>query len=185
MEKMMDLESIKGKIGLPNQSGFKQLIYNTLSQTLVVELDVFPQANNLPLTRLYYRSINSKSYKLIGNPTSSTSFRNPITSPISPTLIFSAWNVSGTFEKICSYDFLKDEITDLILHSDIVPPLKYKRCWVSSLLNFDINTTKIDIILAIEVQESWLSTAVSYYLSEMNWQNKSITILTKLEAVFY
>lgn len=181
----MDLESINVKIDIPSQSGFRQLIYNNLSQIIVVELDVFPQVNNLPSTRLYYRSINSNSYKLIGNPISSTSFRNPIISSISPTLIFSVWNVSGTFEKVCSYDFIKDEITDLILQSDIVPPLKYKRCWISSLLNFDVNTTKIDIILAIEVQESWLSTAVSYYLSEMNWQNKSITILTKLEAVFY
>lgn len=181
----MDLEQIKNELGVPANSSFSHLVYNQPSQTIVIELVLLSQTSSLPLTRLYYRKLESNTYKMIGSPEDSTSYRNPISSSTSPTLIFSVWGIDGAFQKVCSYNLIDETMSDLLLSSDILSPVDCKRCWISTLLSFNKEAEKIYAVMAIEVSRNLLTTEVNYFCCEVSWRSKSVQILTRLDGVFF
>lgn len=181
----MDLSEVKSMIGVPAESSFSQLLYSSSARTLIVEMVLLPQQGKLPLSRLFYRREDFTQYKVITETDDSLTHKSPVVSPSSPILLFSVWNIDGFFQGINAFNLMEETSSRLISVSDLVPPVRCRRIWVSTLLNFDWKLEQLFVVTGIEFRSNIMSTRIEYHLSRIDLREGSVTLITKLDATFF
>jgi hypothetical protein len=150
-------------IGIPPGYGFKRLLFNPPTQTIIVHVEA---VRHWRPERLYLRSVASERYTAIGSPGDMISQECPVTSNSQPLLAYIAirhkFDVdaggeerhSGNWESLNLVNLMDGTDRSMVDFRTIGFPTEVTRGWVASLLSFGSGPHLLHVVCALQKSES-------------------------------
>ena len=138
--------------GIPAGYAAQRLLYNTVSEALIVEMR---SLNQRPSGRLFVRRKDAEAYEQIGDPSEIVSYESPVTCEKHPIIVFNSKESSEEghgrhWAGVYSYNLNTKELFLCIAKGSLVIPEPHLRSWITELISLSDDAETLYCNLAIE-----------------------------------
>lgn len=171
--------------GLPEHGTFLRLLYNEVSETLIVAFQ--QEFENKRFTEgLYYRHRLSDTYVPVPGADTEIHYGDPLSCAKAPRIIFNVtrWNDNGgDWESVSSLNLLTHELRREITKADLQEP-GFERVWISSLISAREDASAVFCDAAFEQRLPSGNAMVHYRLCELQLTQPKLIEIAPLPQVF-
>ena len=173
------------EIGLPNGHGFPELAYHYPTGYIIAHTR--PLESRLPAARLSIRRIGESHYSPVGDFPPAISVSSFALSPKLPLLYFitSEWKdyvngpPGGDWDSLYRF-FLDTRCCEVVARrGELVPPNSYQSAWLCEILSVSDDGCNLYCKAALRGVKP-----IDYCLSEFSTNDRKLSPISKLEAVF-
>lgn len=179
--------------GIPDGYTVSNLLYNSASETLVLELkgmktDCFPK-------RLFTRHRTAERYELVGNPDDDISFESPVTSEKQPIVVFnvkrfskaSNGNYGGAdWQGVYCLDLTSKEVHACVSKENFVLPAPYdERGWVSHVRGVSDDGAYAYVVVGLGRRTSEKEVVYDYHMAKIELKSRTLELISHLKNTFF
>lgn len=167
--------------GVPEGYSFCRLLYNAVSETVIVELQKHDR------TWLIARHKNKEDYDTIGNPPDDISYESAVTCDNKPILIFNSIQRTesggGFWQGVYIFDILTQELTPCVSKENFIPPNPYKGGWIANILSLSDDASHAYVKTGLEMHfENGMK--MNYYVARINLKTRELELISHLKKTF-
>jgi hypothetical protein len=166
--------------GLPAGYTSHRLLYNSATETLILELRT-SSAFHL-LTRLFSRHKDKEAYEQIGSPDENVSYESPVTCDSLPVVMFNStkWaKKGGNWDAVYSFNLHTKELEVCVSPQNLRLSEAHGRLWITELVSLSEDARTLYINIGVEKIVSG-GGIVHYYLAKVDLPDQEVTLLSRL-----
>ena len=175
--------------GIPAGYTSHKLLFNSVAQTLILELRRRATSIHLLPSRLFFRHKNAETYEQIGNPSEEISYESPVTCSSLPIVIFNSlrWDKGprgGKWDGIYSFNLNTKELAISVSGEKLRFSEPHRRMWISELISISEDARTLYVNVGIE-KEVTGGAAVDYFLATIGLPDQQLELLSPLKDIRY
>jgi Clp amino terminal domain, pathogenicity island component len=173
--------------GLPLGYNAHKLLYNTATETLILELH---RRDSLLLSRLFARRKDAEAYEEIGSPADDVAYESPVTCEKHPLVLFNSlrWDKQhkeSHWEGVYSFNLNTKELLARISPEKLVLSEKpHDRSWIVQLVSLSDDAQRVSAKIGVEKMVSG-NGVVDYYLAYIDLRSREVHVLSRLMDVHF
>jgi hypothetical protein len=183
--------------GIPVGYSCQRLLYNSASQTIVVEMNVgvggWPERLQMigcsgtlfSSARLFVRRQDAVAYELIGDPAADVSHCTPVTCEKHPIVVFNSMkrNMVGTanWEGVYVFNLRTKELTLRVAKDALTVPGSL-RSWIQALISLSDDGQRLYVNVGVEKMLPD-GCVVDYYLASFDLAGNNLKLLCQLQDI--
>ncbi|MEW6306338.1 MAG: hypothetical protein AB1705_22970 [Verrucomicrobiota bacterium] len=196
---MADDEEIKRKaeeeqLAIANETGIaadfapSRLIYNPATGMVIASVERF--AKDAFDRRLFFRHTSERAYRPLESPSPDIHFHDVVTSATHPVIYFAVTRISkmpgtgygGDWLSVERFDLQQNRTESVFTKENWRLPEPYAKGWISHLLGVTLDNSAI--ICSCGLQGA-AGGKVHYWLATVSVVSREVTLLTRLEQVWF
>jgi hypothetical protein len=166
--------------GLPAGYTSHRLLYNRITETLVLELRA-SSAFHLP-TRLFSRHKDKEAYEQIGSPPEDVSYESPVTCDSLPVVMFNStkWaKTGGNWDGVYSFNLNTKGLEVCVSAQNLRLSEAHGRLWITELVSLSEDARTLYIKIGVEKIVSG-GGLVHYYSAKVDLPDQEVILLSRL-----
>jgi hypothetical protein len=179
------------RVGIEKASGFRALLFNASSHTLIAHMYRCGK-DNMQFSELYIREKSAENYSPLLQFEEDVSFEYPVSSPYGPFLYFVVLKARLHDGKYIGYDNIEVRKVDLFNRriaaslgdEQLKFPSPYYRAWVSTILGLGGKEGLLYCTVGMQREEAKDHFPVDYKIGLLSLETGSIELVAELREVF-
>ena len=165
--------------GVPAGYTTHKLLYNSASETVIVELRKLGGMHLSP-RRLFIRPKDVDDYEQIGEPSEGVSYESPVTCEKEPLVVFNSMRWYGeksewVWTGVYCFNLSTKEVSLCISQGGLRFPERHGRTWIVELFSLSDDARKVCVNVGIETMGS-----VEYYLAKVDLTDPQLEVVCLL-----